>query len=127
MRQKLKKFGITLFFVFGLLGFLFFLRGVKTCYFFFSASIIFLSLGIFTPCVLLPMQKTGEAVSAVLVGLITKIVLFFLLYFVITPVSFLANFFKKKFLDLDFAKGRKTSWILKKDHSFDKTECESQF
>lgn len=127
MEQKLKKFGITLFIVFGLLGFLFFWRGTKACYFFFSASIIFLSFGIFSPYALLPMQKTGEAVSACLAGLITKVVLFFLLYFVITPVSFMAKIFQKKFLDLDFAKNRKTAWILKKDDSFDKGECESQF
>ncbi len=127
MKQTQRKFGITLFCVFSLLALLFFWRGVKVYYFFFSASVVFLSLGIFAPPALLPMQKGGEAVTAFLESLITKIVLFFVLYFVITPVSFMAKIFQKKFLDLNFAKTMKTSWIFRETCSFDKEECERQF
>lgn len=127
MKQTPRKFGITLFCVFSSLGLLFFWRGVKIYYFFFAMSLIFLSLGMFLPSVLLPMQKSGEAISTFLAKVSTKIILFILLYFVVTPIALLAKIFRKEFLDLSFAKNMKTSWIFKEKRPFDKEEYERQF
>ncbi len=127
MKQTPRKFGITLFCVFSSLGLLLLWRGVKIYYFFFAMSLLFLSFGMFLPSVLLPMQKSGEAFSAFLAKVSTKIILFILLYFVVTPIALLAKIFRKEFLDLSFAKNMKTSWIFKEKRPFDKEEYERQF
>lgn len=45
---------------------------------------------------------------------ISRIILIFLFYLVMTPIGMTARFFRKKFLDISFHDGKKSYWMAKK-------------
>jgi len=126
-RSELRKFGITIGIVLGLLGGFFLWRG-KTYYStFFIISILFLFLGLVLPVLLKPIQKIWMVLAILMGWFMTRIILIILFYLIVTPIGLLARLFGKDFLNTKFNKNPDSYWISKKTITFDKRNYENQF
>jgi hypothetical protein len=126
-RSELRKFGITLGIVLGLLGGLFLWRGRDYYSYFFVFSAVFLLLGLILPILLKPIHKIWMTLAILLGWLITRIILSILFYLVVTPIGFLARLSGKTFLDLRFDKNADSYWNPKKKTNHEKEYYENQF
>ncbi len=68
------------------------------------------ALGLLAPSVLKPFQKIWMAFAVVMGWFMTKIILFLVFIFVFTSISLLAKVLKKRFLDLNQEKNKKSYW-----------------
>ena len=126
-KAELRKFGITLGIVFGLLGGLFLWRD-KPCYFYlFLLSVFFLFFGLVLPAFLKPIHKIWMGLALVLGSIMTRVILSVLFYLVITPLGLISRLSGKDFLDLKFNKSASSYWIQRKKVIFEKANYEKQF
>ena len=98
-KRDLKKFGITMGVVLGLLGGLFLGRGSNYYFYFLLLAAVFLSLGLTVPVFLKPIHKIWMTLSVLLGWLMTRVILTVLFYLVITPIGLLLRLFGKDFLN----------------------------
>lgn len=127
-KNELRKFGITIGIVLGLLGGLLWWRGKDSYFILLSISAGFILLGVITPIALKPLQKVWMTLALVLGWVMTRVLLslmFFLLFF---PIGLLARVFGKDFLDEKFDPGAESYWISRDiDEEKEKTTYEKQF
>jgi len=126
-RRDLKKFGITMGVVLGLLGGLFLGRGSNYYVYFFLLAAVFLSLGLAAPVFLKPIHKVWMTLSVLLGWLMTRVILTVLFYLVITPIGLLLRLFGKDFLNLKLDRNRDSYWIPTKTVKFERKDYERQF
>ena len=124
---ELRKFGITLGIVFGLLGGLFFWRGKSYYFFLFILSGFFLFFGLILPLLLKPIHKVWMTLALILGSIMTRVILSILFYLIITPLGLISKLAGKDFLDLKFDKSAHSYWILRKKTAFEKANYEKQF
>ncbi|MFH1784103.1 MAG: hypothetical protein ABH868_04325 [bacterium] len=120
-KRELRKFAITISVVLSLWGAVFFWRDKGYYGYFFAFSSLFLFSGLVLPVLSRPVYKIWMIIAEAINWLITRLILAFLLYFIFTPLGFIAKIFGKNFLDLGFKTGSSTYWIVK-----DKTESEKK-
>jgi hypothetical protein len=113
-KRQLRNFGLTIGVACSVFGLLFWLRGKSYFVYFLFCSLPFLFFGILFPIVLKPIQKVWMAFSILLGWIITRIILFILYYFILTPISLIARLFGKDFLKLKINKDAKSYWLKKK-------------
>jgi Saxitoxin biosynthesis operon protein SxtJ len=113
--KELKKFGILVGSVFVVLSGLGIYRGwsIISTGTLLLAGAVLLSCGVFLPESLKQAYRVWMATAFAIGWLVSRMILFILFYFVLTPVGFLARIFEKKFLDTDFRKKKETYWIPK--------------
>ncbi len=126
-RSDLRKFGITMGIVLGLLGGLFLWRGRVYYQYFFVLSPIFLLLGLIAPILLKPIQKVWMSLAIIIGWFMSRLILIILFYLILTSVGLLARLFGKQFLDLRINKSHKSYWIYKKQKEFERKNYERQF
>lgn len=109
-KKDLRKFGLT---VGGALiiiaGFLFYFAKPSTIYFVVVGALLVLT-GLIYPQVLKPMNKLWMGLAIVLGFIMSRVILTIFFYFVLTPISFTARIFGKKFMALKCDKSAKTYW-----------------
>ena len=126
-RSELKKFGITMGIVLGLLGGFLLWRGKVYYPIFFIISTLFLVLGLTLPVLLKPIQKIWMILAVLMGWFMTRIILIILFYLIVTPIGLLARLFGKDFLNRKYDGDANTYWIPKKDTPADKKNYENQF
>ena len=126
-RNELRKFGITMGIVLGLLGGFLLWRGKVYYPIFFIISTLFLFLGLVLPVLLKPIQKIWMVLALIMGWFMTRIILIILFYLIVTPIGLLARLFGKDFLNTKFNKNADSYWIPKKEAPFDKKNYENQF
>ena len=126
-KAELRKFGITLGIVFGLLGSLFLWRGKPYYLYLFALSGFFLFFGLLFPTLLKPIHKAWMALALILGSIMTRVILSILFYLVITPLGLISKISGKDFLDLKFDKSSDSYWILREKVVLEKTNYEKQF
>ena len=126
-KAELRKFGLTLGVIFGLLGGLSLWRGKPYYFYVFALSMFFLFFGFVFPNFLRPVHKAWMALALILGSIMTKIILSILFYFVITPLGLFSKLSRKDFLDLKFNKSVSSYWIPRKKVPLEKTNYEKQF
>jgi len=127
-KKELRKFGIIMGTVIGVIGGLLFWRekdyyiyflGVAAAFFLFSFTITF---------ILKPIHKFWMGLAVLMSWGMTRVILSILFYLGITPISFLARLFGKDFLGLKFNKNNTNSyWIPKERKKFERDSYEKQF
>jgi len=127
-RRELRKFGITVGIVSGVLGGLF-LWCEKDYYFYFLIlSGAFFLLGIVVPILLKPIHKVWMTLAILMGWFVTRVILTFLFYLVVTPIGLLGRLFGKDFLDLKSDRSAVDSyWIPRKVSKFGTKNYENQF
>lgn len=126
-KKELRKFGITVGIVLGLLGGSFLWRTKDYYFYFFILSTAFLFFALVLPALLKPIQKIWMTLAILIGWLVTRVILGVLFYLIITPIGLLARLFGKDFLDTKFDKDADSYWILRKALRFDKRNYEKQF
>lgn len=126
-KSELRKFGITVGIVFGLLGGLFFWRGRDYDSYFLILSAALLLLGLAVPILLKPIHKVWMTLAVLLGWLMTRVILSILFYLVVTPIGLLARLFGKVFLDLQFYNSIESYWNLRDKTKKETNDYEKQF
>lgn len=126
-RSDLRKFGITVAIILGVLGGLFLWRGRDYYSYFLMLSAVFLLLGLVVPVLLKPIHKVWMTLAVLLGGLMTRVILSVLFYVVVTPIGLFARLFGKNFLDLKFDRNADSYWIPKGKVKFERSDYERQF
>jgi hypothetical protein len=109
-KKDLRKFGLTVGAVLVIIGgFLFYFEKPSAIYF--GGIGLFLILtGLIYPAILKPLNKFWMGLAIVLGFVMSRIILSILFYLILTPISFLAKIFGKKFMELKYDKSAETYW-----------------
>lgn len=90
-------------------------------------SDIILSLGLFLPSLLKPLQKIWMIVGIIIGGILTYIVLITTFFVILIPISLISKLANKKFLDIKIDKKANTYWTSVKTAGIKKEEYKKQF
>lgn len=126
-RRELRKFGITVGIVLGLLGGLFFWRGRDYYFYFLILSEALLLLGLVVPILLKPIHKVWMTLALLLGWLMTRVILSVLFYLVVTLIGLLLRLLGKDVLELKFKRNGDSYWIPKKEMKSERRNYEKQF
>ena len=126
-KNQLRKFGITVGVVFGLLGALLCWRGKGYYYYFLILCGAFVIPGVIVPMILRPVEKLWMGVAKCMGWVMTRVILSILFYLVLTPTGLIAKLFRKDFLDLKFDRDAESYWIPKEPARTGKERYENQF
>ena len=127
-RKELRKFGLTMGIVLGLLGGFTWWRDKDYFYYFSIISALFFFFAVAFPSVLKPVNKAWMALAILMSWVMTRVILSLLFYLGITPMGFLARLFGKDFLGLKFNKNTvKSYWIPKERRKFERADYGRQF
>ena len=109
-----KSFGLLFFVVFLILGLWPLKNGENLNFYFITASIIFLILGLINSKFLSPLNKSWIKLGEILGIIIAPIVMALVYFVVLTPISIIVRIFGKDLLGLKFLKEKETYWIKRK-------------
>jgi len=126
-KSDLRKFGIMIGVVLGLLGGLFFWRGKVFSPYFFILAAAFLTLGLFFPGVLKPIYKIWMSLATLMGWFMTRVILTLLFYLVVTPISLISRLAGKQFLEVKMDKSQVSYWNYREPKKFEKSNYERQF
>lgn len=126
-RDDLRKFGITMAVVLGLLGLLFLWRG--KCYYpyFFILSAVFFIFAVLMPGSLRPINKAWMTLSILMGWFMTRLILTVLFYLVITPIGLVVRLFGKDLLAVRFDRNSDSYWIPRETIKYERKNYENQF
>ncbi len=124
---ELRKFGLTIGIVLGLLGGLYYFREKDFYTYFIILSSFLVLSGLVFPMVLKPIYKVWMSFAIVMGWVMTRVILILLFYFVITPISFVARLGGKDFLNIRFNRRENSYWIPKEEKTMEKRDYERQY
>ena len=127
-KSDLRKFGITVGIVLGLLGGLLWWKDRDVFPIFLGVSVGFIVFGLILPAVLKPIQKVWMTLALLLGWVMTRVILSVMFFLLFLPISQLAKLFGKDFLDQKIKPDARSYWILRepKDQK-EKMAYEKQF
>jgi len=109
-KKDLRKFGLTVGGVLVLISLLlFYLVKPSAIYFAFTGGVLILT-GLFYPPILKLLNKVWMGLAIMLGFVMSRVILIVFFYLVLTPISFIAKIFGKKFMDLKYDKSTETYW-----------------
>ena len=106
-----RSFGILFFVVFLIISLWPLKNGNNLNFYFLTASIIFLILGVLNSKLLSPFNKAWIKFGEILGLIIAPIVMGMVYFVILTPVSLIVRLFGKDLLGLKFLKRKETYWI----------------
>ena len=106
-----RSFGILFFLVFLIISLWPLKNGNNLNFYFLTASIIFLILGVLNSKLLSPFNKAWIKFGEILGLIIAPIVMGMVYFVILTPVSLIVRLFGKDLLGLKFLKRKETYWI----------------
>ena len=125
--KDLRKFGLTVGIILLLISCLLIWNHKPTQIFFLSIGAILFLAGLLFPTILRPLNKAWMTLAILLGWVMTRVILFFLFYLVITPIGLIARIFGKHFLDLKIDKSRISYWEKRKNVPAAPADYERQF
>lgn len=126
-KKECRKFGYSVGSVLLIIGLTLLYFGKSSAVYFLSIAGILILLGFILPASLKPLQKIWMGISVILGSIMTRVILTFLFYIVVTPVAIIAKIAGKDFLNLKIEKEKKSYWIFRDKKEYNKTETEKQF
>ena len=126
-KSDLRKFGLIVGIVLGVLGGLLWWRGKDTWLIFIYISGALIILGLALPRILRPLQKAWMTLAVIMGWFMTRVILSILFYLVFTSIGLFSKLFGKQFLDLKYNNGRESYWIKREPRPFNKSNYEKQF
>jgi hypothetical protein len=109
-----KSFGLLFFVIFLILGLWPLKNGESLNFYFITASVVFLILGLLNSKFLSPLNKSWIKLGEILGVIIAPIVMALVYFVILTPVSIIVRVFGKDLLGLKFLKKKDTYWIKRK-------------
>ncbi|PKN20260.1 MAG: hypothetical protein CVU71_00225 [Deltaproteobacteria bacterium HGW-Deltaproteobacteria-6] len=127
VKSDWKKFGITMGIILALIGsYLLWKKNNYFEYLFFIAA-AFLISGLMLPVVLKPVYKAWMALAVVMGFIMTKVIMAFIFFLIVTPIGLIARLTGKKFLDMKLDKTAKSYWMPRAKTQMVKSDYERQF
>ncbi|RJQ21535.1 MAG: hypothetical protein C4560_03515 [Nitrospiraceae bacterium] len=130
-KSDLRKFGLSVGIVLGLLGGLLWWKEKPYHVYFLAASLFLIFSGLVVPTVLKPLQKAWMTMAVLMGWFMTRVLLIILFYFLITPMSLISKLVGKDFLDRKFSrdhnKNARSYWLTQEEPSNNKRRHETQF
>lgn len=121
----MRKFGITMAVVLGLIAGLLFWRGREHWVYFGGAAAFFLLFGLVLPAVLKPIHKVWMGLALVMGAVMSRVILIVLFFLAITPIALILRLTGKDLLDKKPGRAASSFW---KDHApRTKEDYENQF
>ena len=126
-KKEIKKFAYTVGAVLILIGaaLLFFDKTSWTI--FASIGGLLVALGLTVPGLLKPVQKVWMALALVMGFFMSRVILALVFYIVLTPISFIAKLFNKRFLELKIDRNRQSYWNYRERIKYNPKNSERQF
>ena len=109
-----KSFGLLFFVVFLIIGLWPLKNGESLNFYFITASVVFLFLGLLNSKLLSPLNKSWIKLGEILGIIIAPIVMALVYFAILTPISIIVRVFGKDLLGLKFLKEKETYWIKRK-------------
>tara|TARA_B100001778_G_C18397434_1_gene542637 strand:+ start:53 stop:433 length:381 start_codon:yes stop_codon:yes gene_type:complete len=109
-----KSFGLLFFVVFLIIGLWPLKNGENINFYFITASIIFLLLGLINSKLLTPLNKSWIKLGEILGIIIAPIIMALVYFIILTPISIIVRIFGKDLLNLKFLKEKESYWIKRK-------------
>ena len=113
-----KSFGLLFFVVFLILGLWPLKNGESLNFYFITASVVFLILGLLNSKLLTPFNKIWFKFGIFLGGIIAPITMGVVFFFVVTPVGFIMRILGKDLLNIKYNSKKDSYWI-KRDKPID--------
>lgn len=129
-KTDLRKFGLSVGIVLGILGGIFFWRDKSYYQYFLILSSVLIISGLVIPILLKPFQKIWMSLAVIMGWFMTRVILFVLYFACVTPLRVISSLFGKRFLDIQFKNkdsSTKSYWINKPQAKFQKSHYERQF
>ncbi len=121
--KQLKQFGLLFGGIFLLLAVISYSKREEAFVFAILAAAFILPAYLF-PKVLVPLHKIWMSLAVLLGFISTRVILFLLFYFIVTPIKF---FVKKDLLDEKLERKRESYWAKRENRNYEKSETERQF
>jgi len=126
-KSDLRKFGLSVGIVLGLLGGVLLWRGKDYYSYFLVISAALILSGLILPAVLKPFQKAWMALAVVMGWFMTRVILSILFYVLFTFIGLLGRLVGKDFIDTEMDKSRPSYWNYRKPEKFTRDSYEKQF
>ena len=126
-KRELRKFGLTLGLVFGLIGvFLLWQQKETFLYFIVSAAVLSL-LGIIAPTLLLYLYKIWMSIARAMSWFNTRVILSIIFFLILTPIALIMRLFGKQFIELRWDKSVRSYWNYRESSVTKRADYEKQF
>jgi multisubunit Na+/H+ antiporter MnhG subunit len=122
-----RKFGITMGIILAVMGFYLLWKGKNYVEYVFSLAAAFFILGLVISSALKPVYKAWMVMSVIMGFIMTRVIMVFIFYMIVTPVGFVASIIGKNFLDMKIDKTAKSYWMVREMVRKEKSDYERQF
>ena len=126
-KTTLRKFGVTVGSVLLIVGIVLYLTGKSSSVIFGGAGVLLILFGLILPNILKPLNKIWMTLAVILGWFMSRLILFILFYFVITPIGFFLRIAGKDFLNLRTDKNFDSYWEKREKRVKEKIDYERQF
>ncbi len=110
-KENNKGFGLLFFIVFLLIGLWPLIQGESPRILFFPIALVFLILGLMNAKILNPLNRLWIKFGELLGKIIAPVVMAFIYFIILTPLSFLVRITGKDLLKIKFSNKIKTYWV----------------
>ncbi len=121
-KRELRNFGLVIGAVFGILGALFLWKEKSPYIYMLSVAFILVSSGIFAPKLLKYIYKIWMWIAQIMGWFMTRVIVLFLYYTIVTFIALLSRIMGKKFLELNIDKNCESYWNVREEVAFDKEQ-----
>jgi hypothetical protein len=122
-----RKFGITMGIILAVMGFYLLWKGKNYVEYVFSLAAAFFILGLVISSALKPVYKAWMVMSVIMGFIMTRVIMVFIFYMIVTPVGFVASIIGKNFLDMKIDKTAESYWMVREMVRKEKSDYERQF
>ena len=126
-KNELRKFGWQVGGVVAIIGAVLYFLDSSIFYYFVYIGAFLILTGLLIPIVLYPIQKLWMTIAVLLGFVMTRVILSFLFYIIVTPIGLIARLFGKDFLDVKIDKSKASYWNYRGKKDYQKIETERQF
>ena len=127
-KSDLQKFGITVGVILLIIAGFFFWKEKESFQLFFAIGAILFVAGIAIPVILKPVYWVWMVFANILGSIMTRVILTFLFYLILTPIGLISRLFRKQFLEIKWDKSIISSyWNYRSNKIFDKENYEKQY
>lgn len=126
-KTDLRKFGVSVGIVILLISAALYLLDKDSFIYFGIIGILLLLFAIILPNLLKPLNKVWMTLAIILGWFMSRVILFVLYYFIITPIGFLLKLIGKDFLHLKIDKNSQSYWEIREKKITEQIDYERQF
>ena len=126
-KTDLRKFGVSVGIVILLISAALYLLDKDSFIYFGIIGILLLLFAIILPNLLKPLNKVWMTLAIILGWFMSRVILFVLYYFIITPIGFLLKLIGKDFLNRKIDKTSQSYWEIREKKITEQIDYERQF